>query len=100
MPTAITYDCENRTETAEGVEAFHWMLQLLRKVYTPTEFSRIAAVRWIRTKLALPDTCGASRCDVWQESIKLRLDHLVALADPSLHARAIEHRDPAALVAN
>src|SRR6266851_1924100 len=36
--------------------------------------------------------------DVGQETIELRLDHLVALTGPRLQTRAIEHRDPASPV--
>src|SRR6202790_3165297 len=41
---------------------------------------------------------GELRDDVGQETIELRLDHLVALARPRLQTRAIEHGDPASLV--
>src|ERR1700676_2047953 len=41
---------------------------------------------------------GELRDDVGQETIELRLDHLVALTGPRLQARAIEHRDLASPV--
>src|SRR6202158_5835276 len=41
---------------------------------------------------------GELRNDVGQETIELRLDHLVALTGPRLQAWAIEHGDPASLV--
>src|SRR6202521_59477 len=41
---------------------------------------------------------GELRNNVRQETIELRLDHLVALTGPRLQARAIEHRDLASLV--
>src|SRR6202521_4792347 len=40
---------------------------------------------------------GELRNDVGQETIELRLDHLVALTRPRLQARAIEHGDSASL---
>src|SRR5260221_8997490 len=43
---------------------------------------------------------GDLRANVGQEAIEFPLDHLVALAGAGLHSRAIEHADPAALVAN
>src|SRR6202158_4231915 len=41
---------------------------------------------------------GELRREIGQETIELRLDHLIALTGPRLNTRAIEHGDPPSLV--
>ena len=49
---------------------------------------------------AIGKALGGLIGDGGQETIKLRLDHLVALTAPRFRARAVDNGDPAALVSN